>query len=259
MDPASIVGLVLAMGAIFGAMIMEGGNPAAIFLPAPLVLVFIGTLGAALAGGTVPTMISSFKWLIYSFTAKKPDHESVVEPLVKMAEKARREGLLALESELDTVDDAFMRRGLQMAVDGTDPDDLYDILTAEVKAKKASAAVGTAFWTDCGGYSPTIGIIGTVIGLIHVLENLSEPAKLGELIASAFVATLWGVLSANVMFLPWGKRIKYLATQEGGRMELIIDGVLAIQAGANPRVVATKLKAKMTPPGPGEAKEEKAA
>jgi len=259
MDPAAIVGLVLALGAIFGAMILEGGNPAAIFLPAPLLLVFIGTLGACLAGGTVPAMLSAFKWLIYSFTAKKPDHEAVVEPLVKMAEKARREGLLALESEMDTVDDPFMRRGLQMAVDGTDPDDLYDILTAEVKAKKASAAVGTGFWTDAGGYSPTIGIIGTVIGLIHVLENLSEPDKLGELIASAFVATLWGVLSANIMFLPWGKRIKYLAAQEGGRMELIIDGVLAIQAGANPRVVATKLKAKMTPPGPGEVKEEKAA
>jgi chemotaxis protein MotA len=255
MDPAAIVGLVLGLGAIFGAMIMEGGNPAAIFLPAPLLLVFVGSIGAGLAGCTLPAMISAFKWLIFSFTAKKPDHEGVVEPLVKMAEKARREGLLALESEMETVDDTFMRRGLQMAVDGTDPDDLYDILMAEVKAKKASAAVGTGFWTDMGGYAPTIGIIGTVIGLIHVLENLSEPDKLGELIASAFVATLWGVLSANIMFLPFGKRIKALAAEEAARMELIIDGVLAIQAGANPRVVATKLKSKMTPPGPGDVKE----
>jgi chemotaxis protein MotA len=255
MDPAAIIGLVVAMGAIFASMILEGGSPMAIFLIPPLLLVFVGTLGAAMAGGTLPNTMSAFKWLIYSFTAKKPDHESVVEPLVKMAEKARREGLLALESEMDTVEDPFMRRGLQMAVDGTDPDDLYDILTAEVKAKKAAAAVGTGFWTDAGGYSPTIGIIGTVIGLIHVLENLSQPDKLGELIASAFVATLWGVLSANIMFLPWGKRIKYLAAQEAGRMELIIDGVLSIQAGANPRVVATKLRSKMTPAGPGAVKE----
>jgi chemotaxis protein MotA len=255
MDPAAIIGLVMAMGAIFASMILEGGSPMAIFLVPPLLLVFVGTLGAAMAGGTLPTTISAFKWLIFSFTAKKPDQESVVEPLVKMAEKARREGLLALESEMDTVEDPFMRRGLQMAVDGTDPDDLYDILTAEVKAKKAAAAVGTGFWTDAGGYSPTIGIIGTVIGLIHVLENLSQPDKLGELIASAFVATLWGVLSANIMFLPWGKRIKYLAAQEAGRMELIIDGVLSIQAGANPRVVATKLRSKMTPAGPGAVKE----
>jgi chemotaxis protein MotA len=255
MDPAAIIGLLVALAAIFGSMILEGGNPMAIFLIPALLLVFVGTLGACLAGGTLPSMASAFKWLIYSFTAKKPDHESVIEPLVKMAEKARREGLLALESELDTVEDPFMRRGLQMAVDGTDPDDLFDILAAEVKAKKASAAVGVGFWTDAGGYSPTIGIIGTVIGLIHVLENLSEPDKLGHLIAGAFVATLWGVLSANIMFLPWGKRIKFLAAQEGARMELIIDGVLAIQAGANPRVVATKLKSKMTPPGPGEVKE----
>ena len=255
MDPAAIVGLIVAFAAIFGAMILEGGSPASIFLIPAMLLVFVGTLGACLAGGTLPSLMTAIKWLVFSFTAKKPDHEAVVEPLVKMAEKARREGLLALESEMDDVDDPFMRRGLQMAVDGTDPDDLYDILMAEVKAMKASAAVGTGFWTDAGGYSPTIGIIGTVIGLVHVLENLSQPDKLGHLIAGAFVATLWGVLSANVMFLPFGKRIKYLAAEDAARMELIIDGVLAIQAGANPRVVATKLKSKMTPAGPGQVQE----
>ena len=255
MDPATIIGLVVAFGAIVGSMIMEGGNPAAIIAPPALVLIFVGTMGACLAGNSLPAFIASMKWLIFAFTAKKPATEAVVEPLVAMAEKARREGLLALESEMESIDDPFMRKGLQMAVDGTDPDDLYDILTAEVKAKKASAAVGAAFWTDAGGYSPTIGIIGTVLGLIHVLENLSQPDKLGHLIAGAFVATLWGVLSANVMFLPWGKRIKYMVGQDTARMELIIEGVLAIQAGANPRVVATKLKSKMTPPGPGEVKE----
>jgi chemotaxis protein MotA len=224
-DPATIIGLVVAFGAIIGSMIMEGGNPVAIIAPPALVLIFVGTMGACMAGSTLPSTIAAMKWLIFAFTAKKPDTEGVVEPLVKMAEKARREGLLALESEMENVEDPFMRRGLQMAVDGTDPDDLYDILTAEVKAKKAAAAVGSGFWTDAGGYSPTIGIIGTVLGLVHVLENLSQPDKLGHLIACAFVATLWGVLSANVMFLPWGKRIKYVAAQEAARMELIIDGV----------------------------------
>jgi chemotaxis protein MotA len=242
MDPATIIGLVLGFAAVIGSMVMEGGNPAAIIAPPALLLIFVGTLGAVMAGNTLPSTIAAMKWLIYGFTAKKPDLESVVEPLVKMAEKARREGLLALESEMDGVDDEFMRRGLQMAVDGTDPDDLFEILAAEVKAKKASAAAGASFWTDAGGYSPTIGIIGTVLGLVHVLENLSEPDKLGHLIAAAFIATLWGVLSANVMFLPWGKRIKFMGTAEAARMELIIDGVLAIQAGANPRVVQTKLR-----------------
>lgn len=252
MDLATIVGLVLAFVAVFAAQILEGGSPMSIMLVPPLILIFFGTFGAALAGNTVPTTLGAFKWLIYGFTAKQPDMESVVEPLVKMAEKARREGLLALESEMESVSDPFMRKGLQMAVDGTDPDDLYEILSAEVKARKAAAAIGAGFWNDAGGYSPTIGIIGTVLGLIHVLENLSEPDKLGHLIAGAFVATLWGVLSANVMFLPWGKRIKNVVAMEAARMELIIDGVLAIQAGANPRVVASKLQSKMiaTSPGP---------
>jgi chemotaxis protein MotA len=257
-DPATIIGLVVAFGAIFGAQILEGGNPMSIMLLPALLLIFVGTTGACMAGNTIPTTIGAFKWLIYGFTAKKPDLDGVVEPLVKMAEKARREGLLALESEMETVDDPFMKKGLQMAVDGTDPDDLYEILTAEVKSKKAAAAIGIGFWTDAGGYSPTIGIIGTVLGLIHVLENLSEPDKLGHLIAGAFVATLWGVLSANVMFLPWGKRIKNVVAMDCARMELVIDGVLAIQAGANPRVVASKLQSKMIASGPSAPAKEAA-
>jgi chemotaxis protein MotA len=249
-DPAAIVGLVLGFVAVFGTQILEGGSPASILLIPPLFLIFVGSAGASLASNTLPGMMTAIKWLVYALTAKKPDHEAVVEPLVKMAERARREGLLALESEMEKVDDPFMKKGLQMAVDGTDPDDLYEILTAEVKAKKASAKIGAGFWTDAGGYSPTIGIIGTVVGLVHVLENLSDPSRLGHLIAGAFVATLWGVMSANMMFLPFGKRITAVAANEAARMELVIDGVLAIQAGANPRVVATKLRSKMTPPGP---------
>ena len=137
-----------------------------------------------------------------------------------MADRARREGLLALESEMETSRTRSCARALQMAVDGTDPDDLWEILSAEVKANKASAAVGAGFWNDAGGYAPTIGIIGTVMGLVHVLENLSEPDKLGHLIAGAFVATLWGVLTANVMFLPFGKRIKTVAANDAARMRI---------------------------------------
>jgi chemotaxis protein MotA len=255
MDPATILGLVIAFAGVFLSVILEGGSPAVLFAPPALILIFVGTAGACLAGTTMPGAIGAVKWLVHGFTAKKPDMEGAIEPLVKLAEKARREGLLALESELETVEDEFTRRGLQMAVDGTDPDDLFDILAAEVKSTKTSAAGAAGFWTDAGGYSPTIGIIGTVFGLIHVLENLSEPDKLGHLIAAAFLATLWGVLSANVMFLPWAKRIKNVGAAEAARMELVIDGVLAIQAGANPRVVQTKLRSKMSSAGPAAAKE----
>ena len=255
MDPATLIGVVLGFVALFTMQILEGGSPASIFLIPPLILIFLGSAGVSRASTTVPGTISAMKWLVYAATAKKADLDSVVEPLVKMAERARREGLLALEQEMEKVDDPFMRKGLQMAVDGTDPDDLYEILTAEVKARKASAKIGAGFWTDAGGYAPTIGIIGTVVGLVHVLENLSEPDKLGHLIAGAFVATLWGVMSANFMFLPFGKRIMAVAANDAARMELVIDGVLAIQAGSNPRVVATKLRSKMPPPGPVAAKE----
>ncbi len=259
MDPATIAGVLLAFVAIIGSMILEGGNPAAIIQPPALVLIFVGTLSASMASNTLPGTIGAIKWLIYGLTSKKIDVEAVIEPLVKMAEKARREGLLALESEMESVADPFMKKGLQMAVDGTDPDDLYEILTAEVKSLKAAATKGAGFWNDAGGYAPTIGIIGTVLGLVHVLENLSQPDKLGHLIAAAFIATLWGILSANVMFLPFGKRIKVSGMNEAARMEIIIDGVLAIQAGANPRVVQTKLRAKIVADAPGGAPVKEAA
>lgn len=255
MDPATLIGVALGFIALFVMQFMEGGSPGSIFLIPPLILIFFGSAGASMASNTMAGTISSMKWLSYALTAKKADLESVIEPLVKMAERARREGLLALEQEMEKVDDPFMRKGLQMAVDGTDPDDLYEILTAEVRARKAAAKVGATFWMDAGGYAPTIGIIGTVVGLVHVLENLSEPDKLGHLIAGAFVATLWGVMSANLMFLPFGKRIIAVAANDAARMELIIDGVLAIQAGSNPRIVATKLRSKMIPAGPVTAKE----
>jgi chemotaxis protein MotA len=254
-DPAAIVGVVLGLVAVFGTQVLEGGSPASILLVPPIFLIFVGSAGASMASNTLAGMLAGIKWLVYALTAKKADAESVVEPLVTMAERARREGLLALESEMESIEDPFMRKGLQMAVDGTDPDDLYEILSAEVRAKKSSAKAGAAFWTDAGGYSPTIGIIGTVVGLVHVLENLSDPSKLGKLIAGAFVATLWGVMTANIMFLPFGKRIVAVVAAEAARMELVIDGVLAIQAGSNPRVVATKLRSKMHAPGSAGTKE----
>jgi chemotaxis protein MotA len=256
-DPAAILGLVLAFSAIMASNVLEGGNPVHLFEPAALILIFAGSMSVSMASGTLSGTIGAIKWMIYALTAKKVDLEGAVEPLVKLAEKARREGLLALEAEIETIQDDFMKRGLQLAVDGTDPDDLYDILAAEVKSRKAAAKKGASFWSDAGAYAPTIGIIGTCMGLIHALGNLAQPEKLGGMIAAAFLATLWGITSANVMFLPWGKRITACVALEANRMEIIIDGVLAIQAGANPRVVATKLRSKIVSdtPAPATAKE----
>jgi chemotaxis protein MotA len=203
---------------------------------------FVGTIGAASAGGTMTDVKNAVKSVQRALTGKPQPAADMVPVVVSLAEKARREGLLALEDASRGLDDAFLQRGVTLAVDGTDPEELRDILDAELYAKRMADRQGAKFFTDMGGYAPTIGIIGTVMGLVHVLENLANPEELGHLIAGAFVATLWGVLSANVLFLPIASRLKRLGDLEATRMELAIEGVMAIQAGSNPRVVAQKLR-----------------
>lgn len=249
MDIAALAGIGLAFAAIIVSMIMEGGNPMAIVLIPPLILVFGGTIGAAMAGGMLKDILALPKTIIGALTSKPVLSDDLVDSVVSLADKARREGLLALEDAAKDVTDPFLQKGLQLAIDGTDPEELREILEAEVTAKKKADKASAKIFTDMGGFAPTIGIIGTVIGLVHVLENLSEPEKLGHLIAGAFVATLWGVLSANVMWLPLANRCKRVSELEVAHMELAIEGIIAIQAGANPRLVGQKLRA-LLPPAP---------
>jgi chemotaxis protein MotA len=248
MDPATLVGIFLAFGAVFGSMIMEGGSPAALFLPAPLLLVFVGTIGAGIAGGMLKDGIGVIGTLKKALLAKAQDNQATIELLVSLADRARREGLLALEDAIKGIEDDFLRNGLQTAIDGADPEELGDILDGQIQAKRAADKHAAKFFADMGGYAPTIGIIGTVIGLVHVLENLSKPAELGHLIAGAFVATLWGVMSANVMWLPLASRAKRVSELECQQMELVVEGILAIQSGTNPRVVQQRLDS-LLPPG----------
>ncbi|MGN6608561.1 MAG: motility protein A [Jatrophihabitans sp.] len=253
MDPASIIGIGLAFAAIVGSTIMEGGDIMAIFLPAPMILVFLGTIGASVGGTMMKDAINLPRSLIKAMTAKPVVATDDVEVIVKLAEKARRDGLLALEGEIANVENPFLKRALEMAIDGTDPDEVADILGAEVDAKRAADAAEAKIFSDMGGYAPTIGIIGTVLGLVHVLGSLSDPSSLGEKIAGAFVATLWGVMTANCLFFPIGNRLKRLSAVECEQMELSLEGVLAIQAGSNPRMIAQKLQS-MLPKGEAPAK-----
>ena len=174
--------------------------------------------------------------------AKLPDPGPTIETVVGLADRARREGLLALEDAARDIDDPFLRSGLQAAIDGTDPDDLRTILEDRVATKRAADRVNAKYFTDMGGYAPTVGIIGTVVSLVHVLENLADPSSLGQSIAAAFVATLWGILSANLIWLPFGSRIMRVSDLECARMELTVEGLLAVQAGANPRLVGERLR-----------------
>jgi chemotaxis protein MotA len=241
MDPATIVGIVMAFAAIFGSMIMEGGQPAALIIPPALILVFLGTAGAAMASGMMSDFTGALAAISKAMTGKAHDPSEVIGTMVDFADKARREGLLALEEAARSVEDPFLRKGVELAVDGTDPEEIRAILEAEIEAKRGTEKAQAKVFADMGAFAPTFGIIGTVIGLIHVLENLSEPDKLGHLIAGAFVATLWGVLTANVIWLPLGKRLARLSEMEIHHMELVVEGVLSVQGGANPRVLEQKL------------------
>jgi chemotaxis protein MotA len=247
MDISTLVGVVAALAIVFIVQILEGGSPGSILLIPSIILVFGGAFAAGMAGGVLKDATGVGKLLQKAFLAKVAPPTQLVDDIVKLAERARREGLLALEDAVKTVTHPFLKRGLQLAIDGTDPEELHDILHAEVAAKKKADKAGSKIFENMGGYAPTIGIIGTVMGLVHVLENLSKPDTLGESIAAAFVATLWGVLSANVLWLPLAARLGRLSGIEADEMNLVIDGVLAIQAGSNPRLVAQKLRSLLPP------------
>lgn len=259
MDPATLVGITLALGGIFVSMILEGSSPAAILLPAPMMLVLFGTLGAAMAGGLLKDTTGSIKWLKMALLAKPVMADGLVDDLVKLADRARREGLLALEDAASEVTDPFLRKGLELAIDGTDPEELREILEGQIVAKRKEFQQGAKLFAEMGGYAPTLGVIGTVVSLVHVLANLSSPESLGKLIASAFVATLWGVMSANVIWLPLANKIKRLGDIAIHQMELVIEGVLSIQAGVNPRLIQQKLRAFLPPDSGKASKQEKAA
>src|SRR5215203_1018048 len=196
MDPATLIGIALAMGALLVTMILEGSSPMAIILLPPLLLVFGGTFGAAIAGSSMSDVKKIGGWFkLALLPAKVPPVSDRIATLVSLAEKARKEGLLALEAQVKDIDDPFLKRGLQMGIDGTDPEELRQVLEGEIAAKKSEDKVAVKFFNAMGGYAPTVGIIGTVVGLMNVMGNLSDPELLGPMIASAFVATLWGVMS----------------------------------------------------------------
>lgn len=242
MDPAAILGTLLAFGAIFGALLIEGTDPMSILLPAPLLLVWVGTLGVGLAGHALRDALGAFRALPRALRGRVPEPEGTVGTLVALADRARREGMLALESDAEELEDPFVRHGLLAAIDGTDPEDLRAILEDRVATRRAQDAVHSGYFHAMGGYAPTIGIIGTVISLVHVLANLSEPDTLGHSIAAAFVATLWGILSANVVWLPLASRMRRVSELECEHMELATEGLLALQAGANPRLLEERLR-----------------
>lgn len=241
MDPATIAGLLIAFGALFAMITLEGASVSSVTLPAPMILVLVGTIAIGLAGTTLKDFAHALKSLPKAFAGKPPKPGESIDQVVALADKARREGLLSLEAAAAETKDPFLRQALQNIADGTDGEELRELLDDAVEAKIKSDHTASKFFATLGGYAPTVGIIGTVVSLTHVLENLSKPDQLGHMIAAAFVATLWGLLSANFIWLPIGMRLSRLSELEVDRMTLIMEGVLAVQAGSQPALLRERL------------------
>jgi chemotaxis protein MotA len=241
MDPATLIGLLIAFGALAAMITLEGSSVTSILLPAPMILVFGATIAVGIAGGTLQDFFTAVKALPSAFRGKTTPPHRVIDQMVSLAETARSSGLLALEQEADKVDDAFLRGALRNIADGTDGDELRILLEDEIATKARSDRTASKFYMALGGYAPTVGIVGTVVSLTHVLENLSTPDELGPMIATAFVATLWGLLSANFIWLPIGSRLKRLAEIEVNRMTLLMERAMVAE-GSSPTAASKAVR-----------------
>ncbi len=261
MDIVTVIGLIMAWACLLGSAILEGmhGGEAPIDILAsfiklpPAILVFGGTIGASMIGVTMHDLKQIPKHLAVAFKGLKSDPEGLIEKLSSYAVKSRRDGILALEPEIENADDPFLKKGLQLAVDGVDVDHMRTILELDLKTMKQWFMEGAEFFVKLGGFSPTLGIIGTVMGLVNMLKNISSPDTMGPAIASAFIATLYGVCFANLVYLPIGNKIKKLMNVAMVEKQMMMEGILSIQAGMSPRLLEEQLRAFVH----GEHKEEK--
>ena len=243
MDLATIIGLVMAFGAVFGGAALEGVHISALIQPTAAMIVLGGTFGATFVCFPLPAIINALKGVKVAFLPAKVDHEQVVKDIINYATKARRNGLISLEQEAQSARDPFIKKGISLVVDGIDPQKLRETLEADIMAFEDHTKHTIEFYEAAGGFSPTIGIIGAVLGLIHVMANLSDTSKLGGGIAVAFVATIYGLIIANVICLPIGTKLKIRMKEEMLRRIMILEGLIAIQNGENPHFIEQKLMA----------------
>jgi chemotaxis protein MotA len=241
------VGILVAMLAIVISTVMDGNSFGALIGPSSLVLVVLGTIGVSFTGFQLKDIKPVPKGILLSFTGKEPDPSEAIDRLMKFAEIARKEGVLALEEQLETLDDPFMKLGLQQVVDGVDGDLVREVLEIEMAALDERHAPVISFLKAMGGYAPTMGMLGTVVGLINMLGNLSDPDQLGIGMSLALLTTLYGVVFANLVFLPIATKLQRLHDLEVAQKDLVMDGILAVQGGASPRMVVERLEAYINP------------
>jgi chemotaxis protein MotA len=246
MNLATVLGIPVGFGLLILAFVIEGGNPASLILPSPLIIIFGGTFGALLTSFDMSDVLAIPRLIGVAMRMPPTKEKDLALRFVALAEKSRRDGLLSLEEDMQAIDakeDPLLKKGLRYVIDGTDSEALRELLENDVSIFEKHRRHEAEIFTAAGGYSPTMGIIGTVLGLIIVLSNLAEPDKLGSHIAVAFIATLIGIAMANLFWLPIGTKLKLVLSKEKNTKEMIIAGVLAIQQGESPKLVGDKLAA----------------
>jgi len=241
MDKSSIGGVFLAVAGIVAGLLIEGGNLGQILQPTAALIVFGGTMGAVLLQFPLPTVIAAFRSLGHVFIAPRKHDDQVIRQLIAFANKARRNGVVSLDSDLQTIENPFLRQSLMLAVDGTEPSDLRRIMRVSLDSTTESEERLPAVFESAGGFSPTIGILGAVLGLIQVMQHLDNITEVGRGIAVAFVATIYGVGIANLFFLPFAGKMRIRIHEEHQSREMMLEGVASILEGMNPRMLEIKL------------------
>jgi len=243
MDFVTLLGLIIGLGGILGGMVLEGGHMGSLIQGTAAVIVFGGTFGAVLVSTSsqdLRTGLRLFKWAL--FKSDPNERERLMKQIIESAQIARKESILALERKLNTYTDPFMQNVFRFVIDGVEPNTLRDIFEAEVHMEQEALRAGAKIWQDAGGFAPTIGIIGAVLGLIHVMQNVSDTAQLAAGIAVAFVATVYGVGSANLIFLPIANKIKRRIQKQLEIKMMILEGAVGIMNGMNPFIIEEKLR-----------------
>ena len=239
---ATLIGLALGAFGIIGGNWLEGGHIQSLIQPTAAVIIAGGTFGACFVQFSLSVVITSLKAILGAFKEAQSDNKSVIREIIRIAYKARKEGVISLEADAQKMSDQFMKKALMMAMDGVDPKVLRDTMELEISNIEEELEEPVKFWNAAGGYAPTIGIIGAILGLIHVMGNLTDPSKLGAGIAVAFVATIYGLVLANIICLPVAGKLKMQIKSQMVAKGIMLEGVISILEGENPRLIEDKLK-----------------
>jgi chemotaxis protein MotA len=242
MDYTTLAGLLIAVAGILGGQFLEGGNFGSLVQGAAFLIVFFGTLGAVMVQTQVAVFaegVAMAAWTLYPPPVRP--RELIIQ-VVSWSNTVRQQGLLALDGRLGMIADPFTRKALQLLVDGAEPQQIGDVMQVEIVGYEERLRRAARVWDAAGGYAPTVGILGAVLGLIHVMENLTDPSRLGSGIAVAFVATIYGVGLANLVFLPIAGKLRTVIAQQVVRREMLVEGLMGIAGGENPRITQSKLE-----------------